>query len=159
MSMKSITTAALAALAIMASGCSSEPGYIPSGQSRVSNMGDAGLKIEGRFGHDGAITAPDSNLRRMPNQEIYFENITGRKLENGFYEVGVVTANKNTYKALNIQYSIHWYDAEGFEISPATAGWSTLTLQPRETGSIRGVSPTKEAYSVTIFVREITYTK
>ncbi|MFA5257137.1 MAG: YcfL family protein [Opitutales bacterium] len=151
--------AGMAALALLLGGCASDSGYVPAGQSRVSNLGDAGLKISGRFGHDGGISAPDTNLRKMPGQEIYFENIAGRKLENGFFEVSVIAANRNTYTTLNIQYSIHWYDADGFEISPSAVAWSTLTLQPRETGSIRGVSPSRAATTVTIFVREITYTK
>ncbi len=154
-----ISTVTLAALALLGPGCANDSGYVPMGQSRVSDLGAAGLKIVGRIGVDGSITAPDSNLRKIPGQDIYFENIAGRRLANGFTEISVATSNKSSLNTINIQYSIHWYDAQGLEIHPENAGWSTLVLKPRDIGAIRGVSPTKDAASVTILVREITYTK
>ena len=159
MKIHSTILAAMAATILLLGACSSEPGYIPTGQSRVSNLGEAGLKITGRFGHDGSITAPESNLRKMPNQDIYFENIVGRRLANGFCEVSIATTNKSTRFNQNIQYSIHWYDEDGVEIHPENAGWNTLSLKAAETSAIHAVSPTASAASITIFVREITYTK
>jgi hypothetical protein len=151
----------VAAMALFGlSGCATnKPDYLPAGQARVSDLDDAGIKVEGRFGFDGSIQYDERNLRKMSSQLVYFQNITGRLLPNGLKEVSLVVVNKSEHSTANIQYSIHYYDASGAELNATAAVWSTSVLQPQETGSIKGVSLSRDAASFTIFVREITYTK
>jgi hypothetical protein len=151
--------AALVAGFILCTGCATDSGYVEPGKARVDSLGQAGLKVSGRFNYQGVIRPDEDNLRKLPGQELYFENIVGRKLANGLLEVQLVVANRSTLKGASVQYSIHWYDESGVEMNADSAGWSTLELQAAETATIRGVSLTPGAAKVTVFVREITYSK
>lgn len=58
-------------------------------------------------------------------------------------------------KSLKLQYHFNWFDAQGFVIESRKTPWKPLELHGSQTTTLRGLAPSIDVASFSVYVREV----
>lgn len=62
----------------------------------------------------------------------------------------------STYeKSLKLQYHFNWFDKDGFVIESRKSPWKPLELHGMQSTTVRGLAPSSQVESFSIYVREV----
>lgn len=76
------------------------------------------------------------------------------RTNNDLLEVNL-TITSTYKKSQQLQYHFIWFDSDGFVLEAGKSPWKPLELHGMQTASVKGLSPTINATSFSIYVREV----
>jgi len=84
-------------------------------------------------------------------QRLEFGEMRTRKTGD-FLDVQVDVTNTQS-KTRQIEYSVEWYDADGFRIEAVGSSWKPKVVYGKQTVQLQSVAPTAAATTAKVFVR------
>lgn len=150
-------SSALAFLSILAlAGCQSTPRVTQTGSPGevwVEGNYSNGLEINGVFNADGTLDRSPFLGHFFPGTRIMLTNMVSVTSETGHRRVQASVQNTGRDRQ-RLQYRFLWYDANGMEIAQGSSGWTSETVEPRETRTLEGVARSTDVARFTLFVRQ-----
>ena len=129
--MKRLVYGALAAAAMLASGCIAPPQNAAAGGAPA----DTRVTISPDLGGDVVVT----DVRCTKG--------------NGHYLTLQANLVNNCSSPLAVDWRVQWLDADGVEIDSVVSTWSARMLQPYELCGLKATAPTPSAADMRFYVR------
>ncbi|RHW76791.1 YcfL family protein [Colwellia sp. RSH04] len=85
--------------------------------------------------------------------QLYISDVKNRT-RNELLEVNLQLSSRYE-KSLQLQYHFNWFDKDGFAVEARKSPWQPLELHGMQTTSVKGLAPTQEVTSFSIYVREV----
>ena len=104
-------------------------------------------------GPDGMIEVRKNVVVNRPwlARRLEFGEMRTRKTGD-FLDVQVDVTNTQS-KTRQIEYSVEWYDADGFRIEAVGSSWKPKIIYGKQTIQLQSVAPTPAATTAKVFVR------
>ena len=94
---------------------------------------------------------------KVDNQQLaaklYISDVKSR-INNDLLQVNA-TITSTYRKSLQLQYQFQWFDQDGFAIDTDKSPWQALALHGMQTATALGLSPSIQATTFSIYVREV----
>lgn len=86
-------------------------------------------------------------------EQLFISDVKSRT-NNDLLEINLDLTSLHN-KSLKLQYHFNWFDKDGFVIESRKSPWKPLDLHGFQTTSVRGVAPTVDVASFSIYVRYV----